>query len=152
MRLNALWRRLSRVPGGKLVFSLLIGRLVPYSGSVRPRVLDLAPGWARVAMHDRRAVRNHLRSVHAIALMNVAELASGLAMLTGLPPTLRGIVRALDMEYLKKARGLLIAECVCDVNGLKPGEVVLASIVRDAAGDVVARAAVHWTLGVASPR
>ena len=102
-RLLATWRRLKPLPGGQWLFARVFAHMVPYSGSVRPRIRVLEPGRAEVEIPDRRANRNHLASVHAIALMNVAEQASGLAMLVGLPDGVRAIVTRISMEYLKKA-------------------------------------------------
>ena len=142
------WRRLSALPGGGWLFSKLLGWRVPYSGSVSPRVVLLDPGHARVRIRERRALRQHLGSVHAIALMNVAELASGLAMLGALPSDMRGIVTKITIEYFKKARGTLVAESRCAVApDLAEGEYDFYSEVEDAAGYLVARATVTWKLG-----
>ena len=43
-----LWRRLRPLPFGTWLFARIFGRLVPYSGSVRPRILVLEPGHAEV--------------------------------------------------------------------------------------------------------
>src|SRR5260370_19835176 len=109
-RLRASWRRLSRLPGGKTLFSLLVGWMAPYSGTIGARVAELEPGWCRVTLRDRRRVRNHLASVHAMALANLAEMASGLAVLVGLPPGGQGSVTGFFDPSPEKARVPLTAE------------------------------------------
>ncbi|HYK83601.1 MAG TPA: DUF4442 domain-containing protein [Gemmatimonadales bacterium] len=151
-RVRDWWARLAPLPGGKLIFSWLLGRLVPYTGTVQPRVLELAPGYARVRMRDRRRVRNHLDSVHAIALANLAEVTSGLALVTGLPAGMRGIPTALSITFHKKARGPLTAVARCAVpDRVVAGEYEFESVITDAAGDAVARATVRWRLGPLAP-
>jgi acyl-coenzyme A thioesterase PaaI-like protein len=143
-----LWRRLSPLPGGAWLFSRIFGWRVPYSGSVRPCVRVLEPGHAEVEIPDRRANRQHLGSIHAIALLNVSEQASGLALLTGLPDGIRGIVTQISMQYFRKARGTIRAVShvsVPAVTGDMEHDVVADCLDRE--GAVVARATVRWRLG-----
>lgn len=147
-RLLRLWRRLSPLPGGQWLFARIFGFLVPYSGSVAPRIRVLEPGRAEVEIPDRRSNRQHLGSVHAIALLNAAEQASGLAMLAGLPDGIRGIVTAISMQYFRKARGTIRAISTVDVPSVTTDiEVDVTADCVDRAGTVVARAIVRWRLG-----
>lgn len=143
-----LWDSLHDKPGGKWFFSVLFSRMVPYSGTVKPYVLELGPGKARVAMQDRQAVRNHLNSVHAIALMNLAEMATGLAFAYGMPASSRSIITALSIEYLKKARGPLVSECEFELPDFSQRAEHLVEVqIKDKAGDVVAKAQAKWLVG-----
>ena len=148
-RVLSLWRRCAGLPFGRQLFGALFAKQVPYSGSIGATVLDLAPGHAKLALRDRRAVRNHLSSIHAVALTNLGELASGLAMTTALPAGVRGIVLRIETVYLKKARGTLVCDCranVPEVAGDLNHEV--HAEIRDGGGDIVASVRVVWRLGL----
>jgi len=147
------WERFRRLPAGDRLFSWALGRMVPYSGSIGAVVRDLAPGRARVELADRRKVRNHLSSIHAVALMNLAELSTGLALNTGLPDDARAILTRLTIEYVKKARGTLTSECSIDPpKTSERREVDVEAVIRDASGDVVAKAAARWLVGPAGEK
>jgi acyl-coenzyme A thioesterase PaaI-like protein len=142
------WQRWSGRPGGRRVFSWLLGKLVPYTGSMGARVEELRPGYARATLRDRRRVRNHLRSVHAIAMMNLAELVTGLALNYAMRPDTRSILTGLSIRYQKKARGLLTAEATAPVlESADERELTLVTEIRDRAGDVVATAEARWKVG-----
>ncbi len=147
-RLITMWNRYGGSSLGRKFFSYVLGRTAPYSGSIKAEVLSLTPGSAQVVLKDRRSVRNHLNSVHAIALANLGELASGLAMISAIPTNTRAIVVNLEIEYIKKARGRLIAE-----GSATPPESITESVnslalaeIRDADGNTVSRVKVHWRL------
>lgn len=151
-RLRATWTRLSPLPGGRWLFSRLLGRMVPYSGAIRPFVEIFDPGHARVRLTDRRAVRNHLRSIHAIALANVGELASGLAVIGGMPAGVRGILTGIEVKYVKKARGTLVAESRCMLDDVTESvERIVEADIRDESGDTVATVQATWLLSPARP-
>lgn len=147
-RIERLWLRFSRYPGGTWLFSRLLGRLIPYSGTIGAQVAELEAGCARVQLHDRRRVRNHLRSIHAIALLNLGELTTGLALNCGLPGSMRAILVKISMEYHSKARGTVIAECRCDPPRRgEEGNRTLIGELRDGDRQLVATVDAVWRVG-----
>jgi acyl-coenzyme A thioesterase PaaI-like protein len=147
------WRTLSPLPGGRWMFTQLVKWMIPYTGSVSPRVEILEPGYARISITQRRGLEQHLGSIHAIALMNVAEFASGAAMITALPAGYRGIVTKISIEYFKKARGTVTAESRPTLPDITvEGEYEFTSEITDQKGDLVAKATVRWKLGPVPPK
>ena len=146
-KLVRLWDRLSPFPGGKWIFSRIVGIAIPYTGSMRADVLEVRPGYARVRLRERRRVRNHLDSIHAIALANVGEFTGGLAMTAGASPHVRSILLRLEVDFLKKGRGWVEAECACDppeVN--EAADFRVTTHVRNAEGGEVAQITATWRL------
>jgi acyl-coenzyme A thioesterase PaaI-like protein len=150
-QVGTLWNILQSVPGGGRLMGQLIGRMAPYTGTIKPEVLELGPGHAKMRIKDRKKVRNHLNSVHAIALMNLGEATTGVAMLASLPPNTRGIPMRLSMDYLKKARGTITGTCNCDVVATnEKRELDVTGELHNEAGELVAKIQARWMIGPAS--
>jgi acyl-coenzyme A thioesterase PaaI-like protein len=98
-----LWQTLSSKPGGKWWFSKLVCWQAPYFASIAPKFVALRSGYCEVHVKKRRAVLNHIGTVHAIAMCNMAELAAGCATDATIPETHRWIPKAMSVQYLKKA-------------------------------------------------
>ncbi len=142
------WNLMAGMPGGKVLFSRLVGRLAPYSGSIHATITVLRAGYAEVQMQDRKAVRNHLDCIHAIALANLAELAGNVALMYSLPDDARFIVSGMKIEYLKKARGTIIATGEPPVpRSATRAQYDVPVTLRDAAGEAVARVILHSLVG-----
>lgn len=142
------WDRLAKLPGGRRVFSRMVGTAAPYTGTIDAQVVELRKGYSRVLLNDRRKVRNHLRCVHAIALANLAELCGNVGVAYSLPDDARFIVAGLSMEYLKKARGTITAECCCptpETSERQEYEVVVE--MKDANGELVCRCTMKTLVG-----
>lgn len=142
------WDRLGRVPGGKRIFSRFVGMAAPYTGTIGAEVVALSEGHAKVELRDRRAVRNHLRSVHAVALVNLAELTGNVALAYSLPDDARFIVAGLEIEYVKKARGTITGVCDCPVpTSNERHEYPVLVEMFDASNEVVARCTLRTLVG-----
>lgn len=140
--------RVSKLPFGGHIFSKLLSYVVPYTGTISPYIERVKPGSATVIMLDRRVVRNHLNSIHAIALMNLGEAATGLALNYDLPKDAKAILKDIKMEYLKKARGKLRAEGRCEIPMSNERKEFLATAdIFDASNTIVAKATATWLVG-----
>ena len=142
------WDRAKGTAMGRWLFSRAVGRYAPYTGSIGARVEAIEPGSSRVCLRDRKAVRNHLRSIHAVALTNLLELTGSLAVIAALPSGARMIPLRIEIEFVKKARGTVAAESKCEIpSSAEHGELPSAVTIRDGDGDEVARGRVVVMVG-----
>lgn len=139
-----IWQRLADKPCGKWLFSRLLCFKAPYFASIRPRFDELRPGHCRLAIRKRRAVLNHLGSVHAIAMCNMAELAAGTMTEVTVPATQRWIPKGMTVEYRKIARSDLVAVAAprTPLDPAQAGEFLVDVTVRDTQDAIVFVAAV----------
>ena len=141
----SLYRRITRWPAGHWLFSRLVCLKAPYFATIAPRFVALEPGRCEVRIRDRRRVHNHLGTVHAIALCNLAELAAGVMTDATLPAELRWIPKGMTVDYLKKAVGTMHGVATPEAAArLSAGghEWPVRVEVTDGAGDIVFRACV----------
>lgn len=103
----AAWRRLGRSAAGRMLFARLVTWRAPYFASIAPRIEVLVPGRCVARIAHRRRVTNHLGTVHAIALCNLAELVAGLGTDASVPASMRWIPKGMRVAYLAKAKGTM---------------------------------------------
>ena len=139
----AAWQRFERWPLGKALFSRLICWKAPYFASIRPRFEEFRPGFARVSMRKRRAVTNHIGTVHAIAMCNLAEIAAGTMTEVSIPASMRWLPKGMTVEYLKKSKGGVHATATLPEVSEGPARDVPATVeIKDDAGELVCRATI----------
>ena len=145
----SMWKRLSARPFGAWLFSKAICWKAPYFGSISPRFTVVENGRCEAVIQDRRRLHNHIGTVHAIALCNLAELCAGLMTDASLPRGMRWIPKGMSVRYLKKAHGALVgsAKPEIEIAAADGGyELPVRVEVRDAAGDLVFDAVVAMWL------
>ncbi|TKR30835.1 DUF4442 domain-containing protein [Luteimonas gilva] len=105
----AQYQRITRWPAGHWLFSRAVCLKAPYFASISPRIETLEPNRCVATIRHRRKVTNHIGTVHAIALCNLAELTAGLMTDASLPASMRWIPKGMTVEYVKKAVGKMCA-------------------------------------------
>jgi acyl-coenzyme A thioesterase PaaI-like protein len=110
MNLMSAYRTLDRVPVvGRRAFSVAYQFAAPYFLTIPVRMIDVEPGIARARMAQTPWVRNHLGTVHAIALCNLAEYTMGAVAEATIPATHRWVPKGMTVSYDAKARGTMHA-------------------------------------------
>lgn len=107
-----LYRRTSALPMGRRLFSFFYSQAAPYFRTVRPQVREVRPHYAELTIAKRRAVQNHIGTLHAIAVCNGLEAAMGLLAEATTPAHQRWIPKGMTVRYLAKSTTDLL--CVAE--------------------------------------
>lgn len=130
----ARWDRLSAYPGGKWLFSKVFASRAPYFKTISPLIEDLRPNFAKVSLRKRRALENHIGTVHAIAVCNLLEIAMGACAEASIPKHLRWIPKGMSLDYTAKAGTDIHATAEIDPAQWRPGELDVKVTAFDTAG------------------
>lgn len=109
-----LYKTLSRLPLGERIFSIGFTRRAPYFRTVKPRVTELRAHYAEVRLPKRKAVHNHIGTVHAIAVCNGLEAAMGMLAEATAPTGWRWLPKGMEVSYLAKATSDLV--CIAETS------------------------------------
>jgi len=140
--------RFASYPAGRQLFTKILFRSVPYSGTLPALVNRLDDQGSEVLLYDKKKAHNHLKSLHALALANAGELSTGLALGFWLKKRGRYILIKLETEYYKKARGTIAVRCSTQAieppMGAKKFECPLMAEAIDSSGACVSRTKATW--------
>ncbi len=138
MQALAMFDKFKNLPAGRQLFSFAICKTAPYFSSIHPLIEELKPQYVRVSIKKKRRVENHLKTVHAIAMCNMAELAGGLMTDASIPAGYRWIPAGMTVQYLKKAKTDLVA--ISDgsaIDWTQEGNIVVPVDITDTNGEKV---------------
>ena len=148
-----MWRKLSAYPGGKLAFSKAICMKAPYFSTISPRFEELGVGYGVVRIRERRSIHNHIGTVHAIALCNLAEVVGGMTAEVSMPKGMRWIPAGMSVRYVKPAKGVLRGYAsMREIEVGEKGEVPVQVEVKEEDGTVVFTAEISMHVSPVKPK
>ncbi len=96
-RVQEMYDRLAKYPGGRKAFSIAFARKAPFFRTIRPEFIELGPNFASLRLPNRKAVHNHIGTVHAIAVCNGLEAAMGALAEATTPPGQRWLPKGMTV-------------------------------------------------------
>lgn len=135
----ALYHRTRRYPFGQKIFSIIVSRMAPYFGTIKPLITELRPNRCACLIKKRHAVQNHINTVHVIAICNGLEMAMGVMAEASIPKHLRWIPKGMSLDYTAKAGSDIL--CVAEVTPEQwvPGDMLVPVTAYDTQGVIAVK-------------
>ncbi len=132
-----IYAKMLRLPMGRRLFSAYTARRAPYFRTIRPSVTVLEPNHCQVVIKKRKAVQNHIGTVHVIAIANGLEMAMGFLAEASIPKHLRWIPKGMSLQYPAKADTDITCVATVDPTAWKPGDLTVNVVASRADGTAV---------------
>lgn len=121
-----LYHQTLRWPFGRQLFARMFCAKAPYFKTIKPLITELKPNYCELLLPKRKAVHNHLGTVHAIALCNGLEMAMGALAEASIPKHLRWIPKGMTVNYTAKANSDIRIVAHTPADCWQPGDVQVA--------------------------
>jgi acyl-coenzyme A thioesterase PaaI-like protein len=118
--------------------TVFFGRTVKYTGTSGIRVELLTKERCVITLKNRKAVQNHIGSVHAVANALIAESATGYVVGMNVPDAAIPVIKTIKLDYVKRSKGDMRAEAwltpeqIEQIATREKGEVTVAVKITDA--------------------
>jgi acyl-coenzyme A thioesterase PaaI-like protein len=116
-----IYKKVKNFPFGNSIFTFFLCIKVPYFKSIKPKILVMEEGRVEATISQHHAIQNHIKTIHAIAVCNLCELAMGMLVEATIPDNLRWLPTGMDIKYLKKTTGIIKAITTAKKEDFKPG-------------------------------
>ncbi|MEH6835402.1 MULTISPECIES: hotdog fold domain-containing protein [Falsihalocynthiibacter] len=137
------YKKALKLPYGAQLFSAYAARKAPYFKTVRPLVTRLEPHRCDILIKKRRAVQNHIGTMHVIAIANGLEMAMGFMAEASVPANFRWIPKGMTLEYPAKANTDLTCTASVDPSAWKVGNLDVTVVAHDTQGVAVVTGTIH---------
>jgi uncharacterized protein (TIGR00369 family) len=122
------------------MLSYAIGNLIRYVGTSGVRFEKMTDREVEVAISNRKKTQNHIKQVHAAAMVLLAETASGLVVGMNVPDDRIPVIKSMHADFVKRSAGAMRAvatlteEQVNEIRSTEKGETKVSVTVTDAEG------------------
>lgn len=101
-------------PVASRLLTLFVRKTVKLLNTTQTRVESWDTSHCHVSLCNRKKVQNHIGSVHAAAQIMLCETATGLLLSLSLPDDVVQVVKSIETNFTKRAKGDLVAIATLD--------------------------------------
>tara|TARA_R110001583_G_scaffold3468_10_gene22158 strand:+ start:2460 stop:2972 length:513 start_codon:yes stop_codon:yes gene_type:complete len=138
-KVMALYNRVTRLPFGNKIFSVMVARMAPYFSTIKPLITELRPNYCECFIKKHNRVHNHIKTMHVIAICNGLEMAMGVMAEASIPKHLRWIPKGMSLDYTAKAGSDIRCVAQVEPEQWQVGDLLVAVTAYDNEGVVVVK-------------
>jgi uncharacterized protein (TIGR00369 family) len=115
-KLHQLVTRLDRLPAAfkYMAITWFFGRKVKFVRTAGIQIVDFTDQSLTCELSNKKKVQNHIKGVHAAAMALLAESATGLVTGLFLPDDKLPLLKSMQIDYVRRAKGSLKAVAKLD--------------------------------------